>query len=71
MENKYFIYLLITAYILYNTYEGYRNKRNIVISFFTSIILTFGAGLSLLAWGAFFYMVCVTVRIFHGGLELH
>ena len=54
MENKYFIYLLITAYILYNTYEGYRNKRNIIISFFTSIILTFGVVLSLLAWGAFF-----------------
>ena len=53
MENKFF-YLLVAAYILYCTYEGYRNKRNIFISFFLSIILTFGVGLSLLAWGAFF-----------------
>lgn len=53
MENKLF-YLLITAYILYSTYEGYRNQRNIFISFFVSIILTFGVGLSLLAWGLFF-----------------
>ena len=53
MENKLF-YLLVTAYVLYSTYEGYRNQRNIFISFFVSIILTFGVGLSLLAWGLFF-----------------
>ena len=49
-----FFYLLVAAYILYNTYDGYRNQRNIIISFFTSIILTFGNCLWLLAWGAFF-----------------
>ena len=54
MENKFF-YLLVAAYILYSTYEGYRNQRNIFISFFVSIILTFGVGLSLLAWAAFFW----------------
>ncbi len=32
MENKFF-YLLVAAYILYSTYEGYRNQRNIFISF--------------------------------------
>ena len=53
MENKLF-YLLVAAYVLYSTYEGYRNQRNIFISFFVSIILTFGVGLSLLAWGLFF-----------------
>ena len=53
MENKLF-YLLVAAYVLYSTYEGYRNQRNIFISFFVSIILTFGVGLSLFAWGLFF-----------------
>ena len=54
MEKNFFIFLIIGLFILYNTYDGYRNQRNIIISFFTSIILTFGNCLSLLAWGAFF-----------------
>ncbi len=55
MDAKQFFYLFVIACVLYNTYDGYRLKRNIIISLITSSIAVFGGLLAMFLWFAVFY----------------